>query len=513
MAMELNQNLYLSVLWCLIFTLIAFKLIRTRTNKSNLPPSPPKLPIIGNLHRLGKLPHRSFQSLSKKFGPLMLLHLGQTPTLVVSSADLAREMAKTNNDIVFSDRPSNTASRILFYGHNKDLSFAPYGQEWRQRRKISVLELLSTKRVRSYHSIREEEVSELVRKIQEARKSCVSVNLTLFLVESSNNVVSRCIFGHKDEADDLDGKSSTKSFGEIVKKVTHHFGEFSFGDFFPSLWWMDFITGLVPRMKSTFKELDAFMNQVVAEHKYGTRNNENKDIVDILLQLQHDARDDDDLGLSLDSIKAILLDLFAGGSETTSTTLEWAMAELMRHPEKMKKAQEEVRTVVEKKKKNKSRIDEDDVSQMSYLKCVVKETLRLHNPPALITRETNSTVKLGGYDIPPQTMVTVNAWAIQRDHDQWERPEEFVPERFENSKVDFKGQNFQFIPFGFGRRGCPGLLFGVASIEYTLSNLLYWFDWKLPEEDIDMSETIGLTVNKKLPLHLQPVPYYFCPKI
>ncbi|XP_028755491.1 cytochrome P450 71A1-like [Neltuma alba] len=152
---------------------------------------------------------------------------------------------------------------------------------------------------------------------------------------------------------------------------------------------------------------------------------------------------------------------------------------------------------------------------MKYLKCVVKETLRLHPPgPLLAPRKTLSSVKLGGYDIPPKTKVLVNVWAIHRDPKYWERPEEFVPERFEKSEIDFKGQDFELIPFGFGRRGCPGQSFGIASVEYALANLLYWFDWKLPDDgtsssamDIDMSEASGLVVSKKIPLLLQPIPH------
>ena len=200
--------------------------------------------------------------------------------------------------------------------------------------------------------------------------------------------------------------------------------------------------------------------------------------------------------------------MFVGGTDTTAAALEWAMSELVRNPIIMKKVQEEVRTVVG----HKSKVEENDISQMHYLKCVVKEILRLHIPtPLLAPRVTMSDVKLKGYDIPAKTMVYINAWAMQRDPRFWERPEEFLPERFENSQVDFKGQEyFQFIPFGFGRRGCPGMNFGIASIEYVLASLLYWFDWKLPDTlDVDMSEVFGLVVSKKVPLLLKPKTFSF----
>ena len=195
------------------------------------------------------------------------------------------------------------------------------------------------------------------------------------------------------------------------------------------------------------------------------------------------------------------------GTETSSTVLEWLMAELIKNPRVMKRAQEEVRRVVSKKLK----IDVNDISKMNYLKCILKETVRLHPPvPLLLPRETLTSVNIGGYDIPPNTRVVTNAWAIQMDPKVWERPEEFLPERFEGNSADFKGQDFEFIPFGGGRRGCPGLTFGVASVEYVAANILYWFDWKLPGdnvkgEDLDMSEVNGVTVTKKIPLYLLPV--------
>lgn len=157
----------------------------------------------------------------------------------------------------------------------------------------------------------------------------------------------------------------------------------------------------------------------------------------------------------------------------------WDLSELVRHPATMKKASDVVRKVVG----HKSKVEENDINQMHYLKCVVKETLSLHPPcPLIPPRETISSVKLKGYNnIPAKTMVYINAWAMQRDPKIWDNPEEFQPERFEHSEVDFIGQDFEFIPFGIGRRGCPGMNFGIATVEYVLANLLYWFNWKLPE--------------------------------
>ncbi|XP_044484465.1 cytochrome P450 71A1-like [Mangifera indica] len=486
----------------LLSVLVWLKLVRRRN--LNLPPSPPKLPIIGNLHQLlGPLLHRTLEGLSKKYGPLMLVHFGQTPALIVSSPEMAREMMKTQ-EISFLNRPRLTTAKIFLYNCT-DLGFTPYGEYWRQLRKLCVLELLSIKRVQSFQYVREEEVAVLMNKIRSSCYNGGSVNLSAMLVGVSDNIATRCILGRR--AEEENGKSK---FGEIAKKLMAQMASFCVGDMFPSFGWVDVATGLIGRLKATFKELDAFLDEVIEEHRIEERNGkgkqyDKKDFVDILLQLKKDGTFEE---LSKDNLKGILIDMYLGGSDTTATTLEWMMTELVKNPSLLKRAQQEVRTVVG----NKSKIDVNDIEKMEYVKCVIKETLRLHAvAPLLGGRETTERVKMGGYEIPANTRVYANAWAIQRDPKYWDRSVEFIPERFMNNSVDFQGQHFQFIPFGAGRRGCPGMLFGVAVIEYVTANLLYWFDWKLPvsltKDKLDMIEVSGLTIHRKVPLHLVPSLY------
>lgn len=203
--------------------------------------------------------------------------------------------------------------------------------------------------------------------------------------------------------------------------------------------------------------------------------------------------------------------IFLAGLDTSSITIVWAMAELAKNSKLMKKAQEEIRSYIGRRRK----VRESDVEELPYLKMIVKETLRLHPPaPLLLPRETISHFQIQGYDFYPKTMVQINAWAIGRDPKYWKNPEEFDPERFAESCVDYRGQHFEFLPFGAGRRICPGLNMGVKIVELALVNLLYHFDWKLPlgmkEEDLDMEEISGfsLTIYKKLPLQLLPFSYH-----
>ncbi|RYR67584.1 hypothetical protein Ahy_A03g013981 isoform B [Arachis hypogaea] len=473
-----------------------------RNNKFNkLPPSPPKLPIIGNLHQLGTLPHQSLKALSDKYGPILLLQLGQTKALVVSSADIVEEIVKTH-DVAFSNRANTKAAKVLFY-QCKEIAFAPYGEEWRNKRKLCVLELLNTNRVKSFHPVRTNEVSTMINSIHEACAKGSSVNLSKLIIVTSSNISYRCIFGLRFETSD-DGQ---KSIAEVVRKMMSQFLKFGVGDLFPSLDWVDVLTGFMSRLKVTFAELDEFLEEVIEEHKRKKRDDNNKDFVDILLQLQE--RDMLDFELNGDTMKALLLDLLVAGSDSISSTIEWAFAELANSPKVMKKVQEEVRRIVG----GKSMIEENDLNQMNYMKCVIKETLRLHPPgPFLIPRETANSVEIKGYHIPKKVTVYINSYAIHRDPKLWDNAEEFIPERFEgNQQIDYKVIDSQFIPFGIGRRGCPGMSFGVASLEYVIANLLYWFDWNVPNNNnsalIDMSEISGLNISKKQPLYLKPIPY------
>ncbi|KAB1228284.1 Cytochrome P450 71D10 [Morella rubra] len=200
-------------------------------------------------------------------------------------------------------------------------------------------------------------------------------------------------------------------------------------------------------------------------------------------------------------------DFVSAGSETTATTIEWAMSEMLRNPRVMEKAQAEVRRVLDVGRN----IDETDIQKLDYLKSVVKETLRLHPPVALNLRKSREKCEISGYEIPSNMKVIINVWAIGRDPEYWIDAECFRPERFHSSSVDFKGANFEFIPFGGGRRICPGILPGLASVELALSQLLLHFDWKLPNEikpeELEMSESMGLTIKRKNNLYLIATPW------
>ncbi|XP_030531144.2 cytochrome P450 736A117-like [Rhodamnia argentea] len=500
MSSELiTQYLYPFLISFTIFILLLFKwwLPPSAAKKHyRPPPSPPKLPILGNLHQLGWHPHSSLANLSRKHGPLMVLRLGRVPALVVSSVDAARAILKTH-DVVFSDRPKSSIFRKLLYDQ-KDVAMAPYGEYWRQTKSVFVLHLLSNKRVQSFRTVREEEVANLIGDIKGSLSSVspANVNLSETFAALTNNVVCRVALGRK---------YGGKRFKEMLMEFVELLGVFNFGDYIPWLAWVDRLSGLDVKMDKVAKEFDDFLDEVVEEHVEkrkrcdgGAEIVEDKaDFVDILLSIQKEST----IGISIDRVcmKALILDAFAAGTDTTYTVLEWGMTELLRHPNAMRRAQDELRRVAG----DKSSITEDDLDQMCYLKAVIKETLRLHPPiPLLIPRESTQDTKVNGYDVAAGTRVIVNAWAIARDPSLWDSPEEFHPKRFLNLSIDFKGHDFELIPFGAGRRGCPGIAFAIAVDELVLANLLHKFDWGLPDgvEELDMTESTGLTIHKKFPL-------------
>ncbi|XP_052172526.1 cytochrome P450 736A117-like isoform X2 [Diospyros lotus] len=497
---DLSFYFFLSIFLFFIFLLKCWMTIRNP--RKNLPPSPLKLPIIGNLHQLGKLPHRSLRSLAQKHGPLMLLHFGSNPVLVVSSGDAAREIMKTN-DLAFSNRPKSTITSKLMYDC-KDVVFAPYGEYWRQIRSICMLELLCSKRVQSFRAVREAETALLIERIMGSFCSASPsvINLSEMLAEHIKNVVCREVLGRKYGG----GAGGGRKFKEILMEFMELLGCFNVGDYIPWMRWLGHLNGSYGRADKVAEEIDTFLELVIQEHvEERERNGDGKvtgesrhDFVDVLLQIQRDKVAD--FPLHKDTIKALIMDMFIGGVQTTYTTLEWTMTELLKDPKSMKRLQNEVREIG----RGKQAIVEDDLKKMPYLQAIIKEIMRLHPAGALIPRESTQNVKVMGYDITASTQVLINTWAIGRDPLVWDEPEEFKPERFLHSSIELKGHHFELIPFGAGRRSCPGAQFSLAALQLALANLMLMFDFALPggerAEELDMSEIAGLVIHKKLPL-------------
>ncbi|XP_051137791.1 cytochrome P450 71D95-like [Andrographis paniculata] len=507
MATELITLNYPTLLLLLSPLILLFLIInqrrRCRRNPQNLPPGPPKLPVIGHLHHLlGGLPHQVFAGLSRKYGRVLLLQLGQIPAVVISSPAAAKQVLK-DQDPACADRPKTIGFEIMWYNYS-DLAFSPYNNHWRQMRKICVLELLSSKNVKSFGYIREDEVSRLISTVQSFALSQEAINLTKNLLRFTSSVICRAALG-KYQAADRD------ALIEMMKKGLSMATGFELADLFPSSKLLNLLCLNKYRLMWMRRKVDPILDDIVEEHKL-RRGGEygGEDIVDAMLRINRsdDGRD----SISKDTIKAIIFDMFTAGTETTSTTIEWAMAELMRNPRVMTKAQAELREGL----KGKKTINSGDIEGMKYLKLLIKETLRLHPPGTLLPRACRDECTVDGYSIPLKSKVLVNVWAIGRDPEYWDEAEMFKPERFEDGSerfedgsIDFFGQNFEYLPFGTGKRMCPGMNFGLANVELPLARLLYHFDWRMPDgmeaNEIDMAERLGISVSRKNDLFLVPL--------
>ncbi|CAN1809145.1 Desmethyl-deoxy-podophyllotoxin synthase [Linum perenne] len=452
---ELSSNFTLIVI--LLITIIpttTILIFQTLTRKIPSPPGPWKLPVIGNLHQMvlgmgNPLPHRRLRDLAARYGPLMHLQLGEVSTIVVSSGELAQEM-----------------------------------------RKICVQELLGANRVRSFLPTMKEEVDKIVRSVGSTRSS---VNVTRMLYSLGYSVISRSVFGETQEHAD--------AFYPVLKEIIRALEGSCLWDVFPSSNLARVLSE--GRLKKLNREFDALLQTIIDDHiaKRSEKKKKNNDVdegegfLDVLLN--HTVDQDVDVPVTNNDIKAVLL------SDTFAVVIEWALSELMKNPKAMQKLQTEIRKQVGQK----GRVDQDDLGQLHYLKLVIKETFRLHPPgPLLAPRQAREDTMIHGYQIPEKTRIIINAWAIGRDHLNWAEPDKYY------ATGDYtKGLDFSMIPFGSGRRMCPGVHYGMAVLSLCLANLVYCFDWELLDgvmaEDLDMSEDFGIVVRRKKQLVLMAVPY------
>ncbi|CAI9281602.1 unnamed protein product [Lactuca saligna] len=473
------SNISIMALLLQLFLLLSLPLIylllKLTKNRSRFtPPGPVGLPFIGNLHQINHSNlHTSLWQLSKSYGPIVSLQLGFIPAVVVSSASLVKEVLKTQ-DIIFCNRPSLIGQQKVSY-NGLEVIFSPCNEYWREMRKVFMVNLLGPKKVERFRYIREDEVSSTMTKIHELTQSSKPVNLSELMKSVASSIMMRLAFSRRYKDED-----EREEVPRLLTEVQAMMADFFVSDILPELI-EEHLSSQNP--KSLDKE---------------------EDFIDILLRL----KEDQSLNLTYAHIKALLMDILVAGTDTSTATVVWAMTALIKNPKVMKKAQEEVREVVGKKGK----VDEDDLSKLTYLKAVVKEIFRLYPPvPLLVPRETTKDTILHGYKIKAKTLVFVNVLAIGRDPESWESPEEFLPERFLGSNIDFKGNDFELIPFGAGRRICPGISMGVVMVDLLLANLVYLFDWGLPngmkKEDIDFDVNPGITMHKRNDLCLMAHTY------
>uniref|UniRef100_A0A0D9VD34 Cytochrome P450 n=1 Tax=Leersia perrieri TaxID=77586 RepID=A0A0D9VD34_9ORYZ len=480
-------------------------LLRSRSSASRgnggerLPPGPWALPMIGHLHHLigrGELPHRRLRTLARRHGPLMLLRLGEVQTVVASSAKAASEILKTN-DVAFATRPMGRLAQLWYQDSGGGVAYAPYGDGWRQLRKICTMELFSNSRVASFRPIRHAEVGRRLRAVAaEAganQQQQQQVKLTRRIADYVLDITVRAIIGSREFAE-------RDAYIQMLKEVPEIVPGMGLPDFFPSSSLAMRVSRMPALLARTRGNMHRLMDVIIKEHLEfrapatgASGGEEEEDLVDVLLRLQKEAGFQHPV--TTENIKFVMLDMFNAGSETSSTALTWAMAELMRNPRVRHKLQEEIRQEFA----DDGEVMEEKLGNLRYLHMVIKETLRLHPPaPLMVPRQCRTPCQVLGYDMPVGLTVMRSSC---RSGEQCDK--------------DFKGVDFEFIPFGAGRRVCPGISMALANVELVLTAMLFHFDFELPmgmsPEDMDMTEKLGISMERKAKLFVVVVPRVLVP--
>ncbi|KAI3681655.1 hypothetical protein L6452_36457 [Arctium lappa] len=492
--------LLLSLLLTFIYSVITFG----RRN-SRLPPGPYSLPIIGNLLELGDKPHRSLTILSRRYGPLMSLKFGSITTIVVSSPTIAKEFFHTH-DTAFSGRSVSLVAQVDDH-HKYSVTFLDAGDQWRRLRRIAKEYLFSRKYLDGSEQLRQAKVQELIDHVNHCCTHEKAVNIGTTAFTTTLNILSNFLFSMDLSQYDY---VSSQEFKDAVKGLMEVGGKPNLADLFPILKAFD-PQGLVQEGNIYAKKISVIFDKIIDQRlqtrssssSYDGLSSASNDVLDMLFNLNSK----DDLEFSQNDMKHLFMDLFTAGTDTTSSTVEWAMAELIRNPKKMEKVWLEL---VKLMKNNNKNIEEHDISQLPYLQAVIKETLRLHPPgPFLVPHRAIHDVEVQGFIVPKNAQIIYNVWAIGRDPSIWLDPETFMPERFLEVGIDYKGHDFEFIPFGAGKRICPGLNLAHRMLHIILGSLILKFDWKLEgnmrAQDIDMGEKFGLTLPRNVALMAIPI--------
>ncbi|XP_020583545.1 flavonoid 3',5'-hydroxylase 1-like [Phalaenopsis equestris] len=460
-----------------------------------LPPGPLNFPIVGALPFIGPMPHSGLALLSRRYGPIMFLKMGIRQVVVASSSAAARSFLKTH-DSRFSDRPLDIISKQVSY-NGQNMVFADYGPKWKLLRKVSNLHLFGPKAMSRWANVRRDEAFSMSHFLKKQSDSKNPVFLSNLLVCSMANVIGRIAMSKR--VFDEEGKEA-KEFKEIIKELLVGQGASNIGDLVPAMRWLD-PQGARKKLLGLNQRFVRMISKFLAEHGESRGEREgNPDLLDLIVADK--IAGDDGEGLSEENIKGFISDLFVAGTDTSAIVIEWAMAEMLKNPAILRRAQEETDRIVGRDRL----LEESDIPNLPYLQAICKEALRKHPPtPLSIPHYAGEPCEVEGYHIPGKTWLLVNIWAIGRDPEVWEKPLEFDPERFMEGKmarIDPMGNDFELIPFGAGRRICAGKLMGMVMVQYFLGVLVQGFDWSLPEGvvELDMEEGPGLVLPKAVPL-------------
>ncbi|KAL1540067.1 cytochrome P450 [Salvia divinorum] len=468
------------------------------------PPGPPRLPIIGNMLQLGRNPHKSLAHLAETYGPLMSLKLGNQLAAVVSSPELAKEVLHRQGR-VFS-KPF-TPHAVCILGHDEvSMNMLPSSSErWKKLRRVAREQLFSNPALQTSQEIRQERLRKLVEYISRCSGEGRAMNVGEAAFTTMTNLMFATLFSiDLVEYASTDTASPKSKFREHVNAITRYMGVPNVADFFPILAPLDpqgMRRKLTYHLGSLLELVQGLIEQRLQARKTASHRKKT-DFLETLLDLSEGSGYE----LSLNEIKHMFVDLIIAGSDTSAASSEWAMAELLLHPNKMAKLKAELKSVLGRKKM----VEEADISQLPYLHATIKEVFRYHPvAPMLAPHAAEEQTEVSGYIIPKNTKIFVNFWAIARDPSIWKNPESFEPERFLDSEIDFGGQHYELIPFSSGRRICPGMPLANRMLHCMVGTMCHYFDWELEKgaesKQLQREDVFGLALQKKIPLRATPI--------
>lgn len=503
MELSIDLNPALLTISLVIFAISWYKFAFSRSSNGGppLPPGPRGLPIVGYLPFLSHDRHKQFTEMARTYGPIFKLQVGSKLLVMVNTLDLAKEVVR-DQDEIFANRKAPIAAATSTYG-GQDIVWSNNNSYWRNLRKIFVHEVLSNKNLEACSSYRRDEVRKTIKNVYGKIGTPIDINEISFSTEA--NVLTSMIWENT-SVKGANDRDLAAEFQMIVAEIVDLISQHNVSDLFPSLARFD-LQGINRKMKKSLEKLDRIFTSIIdGRLEFNSKKTEDaveqegkKDFLQILLDLKEEKKE---TSFNITQIKALLVDIMVAGTETTTTLIEWAMAEIMQDDNIMKKVQEELLQVVGLN----NIVEESHLSKLQYLDAVIKETFRLHPVvPFLIPRCPSKSCIVGGYTVPKGCTVFLNTWAIHRDSKYWDNPLKFDPDRFLKNNMDYKGNNVSFMPFGSGRRLCPGVPLADKMLMYVLASLLHSFEWSLPKgEEHDLSEKFGITLQKRKPLIAVP---------
>ncbi|CAH8325207.1 unnamed protein product [Eruca vesicaria subsp. sativa] len=484
-------------LWLLTrFGLSSFFFKKPKLQDCDLPPSPPSLPVIGHLHHLLSVPsHKSFQKVSSKYGPLLHLRAFTIPIVLVSSGSMAYEILRTHGlNFATRDREVPIMEKSILFGSFGFIS-APYGDYWKFMKKLLVTKLLGSHSLERTRLIRGEELKSFRAMLFDKAAKNEAVDVGEEMMKLTNNSICRMIMGRKCSEENGEAEQIRSLVTKSLSLVKKFLIASTVGRLLKKLG----ISLFEKEIMEVSQRYDELLEKIIKEHEENPNQKEDRDMMDVLLEVCAD--DNAEFKISRNQIKALFVELFLGGTDTSAQTTQWIIAELINRPEILKTLREEIESFVGKTRL----IQETDLANLPYLQAVVKEGLRLHPHSPILVRNATEGCKIGEFYIPKNTTMIINTYAVMRDPNSWEEPDKFQPERFMVSPSkgieEMREQlAVNYLPFGSGRRGCPGSNLGYIFIGLAIGTMVQCFDWSVDGNKVNMEETGDMTLRMAHPL-------------